>query len=118
MGAQMAVFAMHGHHGLRLHQLVHLVQIGAVGVARNMVAPAVIIHHIHAHFRQLVHNADHTAFIAGDGFRGKEEQIALFQADALIFAIGQLRTGGAAFALAASDQQHHVFPGQMAHIFG
>ena len=68
MCAQMAVFAMHWHQDLRLHQRMHCLKIRAVGMARYVIAASGIIHDVHADFRQLVDDLDHTTLVARNGF--------------------------------------------------
>ena len=92
-------------------------QIGSVGVARDVVFTACVVDHVNAQFRQLVHNPDHAAFIAGDGFGGKQEGITVLQFDPHIVALRQLRRGRAAFTLATCDQQHHVFTRHLQGVF-
>ena len=64
----MAVFAMHRHHNLRLHQSMHGFKIWAVGMTRHMIGAQGIIYHIHTNFRQLVDNLNHATLIARNGF--------------------------------------------------
>ena len=78
-------------------------------MTRHMIQTAVIINDIHALFRQLVHNANHPALIAGNSFRGKQERITLRQSNALIFTPRQLSAGGTALTLRPRHQQHQIF---------
>ena len=68
MSTQVAVFAMHRDHNLRLHQSMHGFKIRAIGMARHMIGARGIIHHIHTNFRQLVDDLNHATLIARNGF--------------------------------------------------
>ena len=118
MFAQMAVFAVHRQHHIGQKQAVHVFQIGAVGVARNVVFAIAVIHNGDTLFRKGVDHFKHFTLIARNGFRGKQKRIPLAQFQAQIFAARQLRRSGTAFALAAGDDQHQVFAWHLLGIFG
>ena len=68
MFAQVTVFAVHRDHHFGAHDVVHLFQIGTVRVARHVIKVRAIIHHIDVLFRQVVHDTQHFALIARNGF--------------------------------------------------
>ena len=79
MFPQMTVFAVHWDQKLRLQDVVHLLKVRPVRMARHVVAARAVVHDVHTHFRKVVDDADHPALIPRNGLGGKEEHVALFQ---------------------------------------
>ena len=61
---QMAVLAMHRNNHLRVHQLMCLGNVRAIGMTRDMIKAVVVIDDINTHFGKLVHDRDHATLVA------------------------------------------------------
>ena len=73
MFAQHAMFAMHRDQNLRLHQRVHLLQIRAVRMARDVIIAHAVIDHIDAHLTEIVDNCADGLLVSGYRF-GREQE--------------------------------------------
>ena len=116
MAAQVAMLAVHRHHEIGPHQVVNQLQVRAVGMARNVIQPAAVVHHLDALLGQGVHDGDDRLLVARDGLGREQEGVAFAHLDPQILAAGQLGRCRPAFALAAGDDQHQVLARDLAGI--
>ena len=87
---------------------MHGADIGPVGMARDVVAPAIVVLHEHAALGERVLNRDDAPLVAGDGLGAEEEEIAGLHLEAEILAPAELCGGGAPLPLRARDDQHQI----------
>ena len=103
--AQVPVLAVHRDQDLRLDQPVHLLQVGAVRVARDVVGAALVVDDVDALLGQHVHDPDHPPLVAGDRLGGEQEGVALLQLDAEVLALRQLGRGRAPLGRVAQNRR-------------
>ena len=105
---QVARLAVHGDDDLRPHPAVHLAQLVAPRMPGDVHQRLVVGEDIAAVAGEAVLDAPDGLLVAGNGARGKDDDVALVERDLRMLLLGDAGERGARLALAAGAQQHDL----------
>src|SRR5262245_62255194 len=104
MSFERPALAVHGNGDAGLDPAVELLELAATGMARDMDGLVLVGDDLNAQIGQAVVHARNGLFVAGDGARGKNHAVALFEFDIGMLALGDARERRARLALAPRAQ--------------
>ena len=112
VGDQVANLAVNGHHVLWLHDVVGIEQFARGGVTGHVNLRITLVHDLRAQTNELVDDAPHRVFVAGNQGGRQHHRVALADRNRPMSAVGNPRQGGHRFALRAGSHVHAAFGGQ------